>query len=101
MARRTLTFNEWMRHTRKALLSPDALGDLGGHPIDDVATKLGVTKQAVHKMIETDKLDAIAIVSKAGNLQAIFVTQASLDYYLAHRRQIGHTGLFSLTPSNG
>lgn len=90
-----------MRHVRKGFLSPDSLGDLGGHSVDDVATKLGVTRQAIAKMIDTDKLDAIVIVSKAGNVQAVFVTGASLEYYLSHRTRYASDHRFSLTPSEG
>jgi len=99
MGRRTLTFSAWMNATRKALRSPDDLGDLGGWAVDDVATKLGVTRQAVHKMIDTDKLDAIVIVSKAGNPQAVFITQASLDHYLSNRRPYASDHRFTLQPS--
>jgi hypothetical protein len=98
MARRTLTFSDWMRHLRKAILSPDSLGDLGGHPVDDVATKLGVTKQRVHQLIDSDALDALVVTTKAGNVTAVIVTQASLDHYLAHRRPFRGDGRFTLTP---
>jgi hypothetical protein len=90
-----------MRHIGKALRSPDALGDLGGHPVDDVATKLGVTKQRVHQLIESDALDAIAIMTKAGNPAVIVVTQASLDFYLAHRHRAPRGGFsLDLTPGD-
>ena len=87
-----------MKELRRAVLSPDHLGDLGGHPVDDVAKKLGVTKQRVHQLIDSNALDAIIVTTKAGHTAAIIVTQASLDYYLAHRRPYGDTGRFTLTP---
>jgi hypothetical protein len=96
MARTTLTFAQWLKKIAKAAISPDDLGDLGGHPVDDVATKLGVTKQRVHQLIDTDKLDAIVILSNAGNTTAVIVTQASLDQYLAYRRSQAFPGRPSL-----
>jgi hypothetical protein len=104
MARREITFSEWMRAIRRAITSPNDLGDLGGSPVDDVARKLGVTKQAVHKMIDTDKLDAIVVTSKAGNTTVVIITQASLDYYLtnrSHRPQGGFSLDLSPSPSEG
>jgi hypothetical protein len=100
MARRTLTFSDWMRHIRKAVTSPDDLGDLGGHPVDDVASKLGVSRQRVHQLIDSNALDALVVTTKAGNIAAVVVTQASLDYYLAHRRPFGASGHFTLEPTS-
>jgi predicted transcriptional regulator len=99
MARRTLTWTQWLKKIA-GVSTPDDLGDLGGVPVDDVATKLGVTRQSVHQMIDTDKLDAIVILTKRGNTAAVIITQASLDYYLAHRRPYGSTERFVLTADN-
>jgi hypothetical protein len=98
MGRQTYTLAQWFKKIAKAIRSPDDLGDHGGYTVDDVCAKLGVTKQAVHKMIDTDKLEAVAIVSKSGSVHAVFVTAASLEYYLANRRPYGVTGTFTLTP---
>jgi hypothetical protein len=94
--RTPLTMAQWMKRIAKAALSPDDLGDLGGSTVDDVATKLGLTKQRVHQLIDSNKLDALVIMSNAGNIAAVIVTQASLDQYLTYRRSQAFPGRPSL-----
>lgn len=96
MSLRTLTFAQWFQLVRRHS-SDDRFPDHSGFPIADVAERLGVTKQAVHKLIEKNSLDAIAILTRRGTVAVTLVTQASLDYYLAHRRPFASDGRFVLT----
>ena len=41
------------------------------------------------------------VMTKGGTLAVVVVTQASLDYYLAHRTRFASDHRFTLTPSEG
>lgn len=89
-----MLYTDWIK---KAIRNPNN-DDLVGLPVPDVMDKLSVSKQRVHQMIDEDLLDGIAIVTKKGNTALVLVTQASLDYYLTHRRPYGAPGRFTLEP---
>lgn len=97
MSTTTLTYSEWFKAVRRHA-TDDRFPDFSGYPIADVAERLKVTKQAVHHLLEKNHLDAIAITTKAGNVAVTLITQASLDYYLAHRKPLSNDGRFILTP---
>jgi hypothetical protein len=95
VATRTLKYTEWLKLVKRHALD-DEFANVSGFPVADTASRLNVTKQRVHQMLESGVLDALALTTKAGNVAITLVTEASIDRYLAKRVPVpGHQGYFT------
>lgn len=84
MATRRLTFADWYKLVKRHALD-DQWAHIAGFPAADVATRLGVSRQRVSQLILDGVLDVIEISTKRGGVALSFVTEASLERYLAKR----------------
>jgi hypothetical protein len=86
MAKRRITFGQWLRLVAKHSLPGDPeFGNVAGLPRPDVAERLGVHRSRVHQLIESGVLDVVEVINAAGAVTMTLVTESSLERYLAER----------------
>jgi len=84
MATRKLNFTDWLRLVRRHA-TDNGFQNVAGYPVVETASRLGITKQRVHQLLEADVLDSLAITTKAGTTAVLLVTEASIERYLNKR----------------
>lgn len=84
MAYRDMTAERWAK-----LLSatPDGNLTVNGSSPGPVATSLGISRQALHKAIRANRLDAIRIVDGRGKTQAVLIPGAEIQRFKKARAQ--------------
>ena len=95
MATRKMTLKAWFKACAAATFD-DGFLDLTGPTQAAAAQTLEVSRQRVHQMIEDGTLDAVHITAPNGTISLTYVTQNSLDRYLAARRPYAVDGRFTL-----
>jgi len=96
MATRKFTLKAWFKACVSATLNDDFL-DLTGPTPPAAAQTLELSRQRVHQMIDDGTLDAVHITAPNGTISVTYVTQASLNRYLATRRPYAVDGRFTLS----
>jgi hypothetical protein len=96
MATRKFTLKAWFKACVSATLNDDFL-DLTGPTPSAAAQTLEVSRQRVHQLIAEEALDAVQITGPNGAVSVTYVTQASLNRYLATRRPYAVDGRFTLS----
>jgi hypothetical protein len=84
MALRKMKLGDWFKACRKNALG-DGFNDLTGPVASMAAETLGVTKQRVHQLVQQDWLDAVSVTAPNGTITITFITENSLNHYLAKR----------------
>ena len=84
MAKRTLTYRNWLRDVARAGLG-DALKSVSGFTAIETAARLGVSRARVYQLIEEGSLDILCITTHTGAPALTLVTEASLEHYVANR----------------
>jgi|ERR1035441_6228258 hypothetical protein len=97
MAVRKMSLKDWTKACFKNSFDDGLLEFIGPTPIAAAQT-LEVSKQRIHQMIEDKTLDAVRITAPNGTITVTYVTQASLDRYLAKRAPAIHGG-YTLLPT--
>jgi len=90
------TLGAWMKALARSVLDDSKLSHLGGSTVADVAERLGVSRQAVDKLIAAGHLETIEITTKRGVLAMRIVTDASLERYLEARVPYSSDGRYRI-----
>ena len=98
MATRKMKLGEWFKACRKSAFD-DGFLDLTGPTPSAAAQTLEVSRQRVHQMIESNMLDAVHIVAPNGTISLTYVTENSLNRYLAARRPYAEDGRYTTLAS--
>lgn len=83
MAYRDMTAEKWseLLHT-----TPDGQMTVNGVSPGSAAVSLGISRQALHKAIRANRLDAIRIVNADGNTTAVLIPGAELQRFEQSRK---------------
>jgi hypothetical protein len=95
MALRKMKLGDWLKACRSNALG-DGFNDLTGPVASMAAERLDVTKQRVHQMVQDDLLDAVSVTAPNGTITVTFITENSLNRYLAKRAPAIHGGFTTL-----
>lgn len=99
MATRTLKYTEWLKLVTRHALDGE-FPNVAGHPVMDVAKRLGVSKQRMYQLIGEGTLDTLHVTNAAGKVALTLITDASLERYLAERvPDRNRQGYFAFPPA--
>jgi len=84
MAYRNMTAQAWARILNT---SPDGQMTVNGVSPGPAANELGISRQALHKAIRANRLDAIRIVNADGKTTAVLIPGAELRRFQRSRAQ--------------
>jgi hypothetical protein len=96
MATRKMTLKAWFKACAASTFE-DGFLDLTGPTQAVAAQTLEVSRQRVHQMIEEGALDAVHVTAPNGTISVTYVTQSSLDRYLAARRPFAVDGRYTIS----
>lgn len=86
MAIRKMTLERWQKATAAAMDKPAELERLNGTSPGGVAAELGISRQAVHELMQRGRLDAVYVIDKRGKLLMILIPPSAVAEYLRTRR---------------
>ena len=87
MAYNDMTAEQWAKllHT-----TPDGQMTVNGSSPGPVAARLGISRQALHKAIRANRLNAIRIVDDSGNTTAVLIPGREVERF--QRTRLEKTG---------
>lgn len=84
MSARTLTYAAWLKLVTRHALDGE-FPNVAGHPVMDVAKRLGIGKARIYQLIDEGTLDTLHVTNSLGKVALTLITDASLERYLADR----------------
>ena len=83
MAYRDMTAEQW---TEALHTTPDGQMRVNGISPGPVAAELGISRQALHKAIRANRLNAIRIVDSRGRCTAVMIPGAEVERFRESRK---------------